>query len=92
VDAQLGQLVTSRAGRDAGQQFIVIGHVGRRVLVADGRARSVKRPKQKNLRHLDLHQVWADNIRQKLVDNASVTDADIREALERLQDGDEEVD
>ncbi|HBG77185.1 MAG TPA: RNA-binding protein, partial [Clostridiales bacterium] len=29
MDAQVGQLVTSRAGRDAGQQFLVIGYMGR---------------------------------------------------------------
>ncbi len=92
MDAQVGQLVTSRAGRDAGQQFLVIGYMGRRVLVADGRARSVQRPKQKNLRHVSLHEVWAQDIRAKLLANVSVSNADIRDALEKLQDGVEEVD
>ena len=92
MDGQVGQLVTSRAGRDAGQQFLVIGYMGRRVLVADGRARSVQRPKQKNLRHVSLHEVWAKDVRVKLLANVSVSNADIRDALEELQDGVREVD
>lgn len=92
MDAQLGQLVTSRAGRDIGQQFLVVGYNGQRVLVADGRLRSVKRPKEKNIRHICLHTIVAKEIRTKLLANISVSDADIRAALERLQHGGEEVD
>lgn len=92
MDAQLGQLVTSRAGRDSGQQYLVVGYNGQRVLVADGRLRSVKRPKQKNPRHICLHKVVAEEISAKLLANISVSDADIRAALDRLQDGGEEVD
>ena len=92
MDAQVGQLVTSKAGRDAGPQFLVIEYVGRRVLVADGKARVVQRPKQKNPKHLSLHDVWAKDIRAKLLANVSVSNTDIRDALEKLQDGVREVD
>ncbi|HHV94104.1 MAG TPA: RNA-binding protein [Firmicutes bacterium] len=92
VDAQLGQLVTSTAGRDSGRQFLIVGFNGNRILVADGDLRSVKRPKPKNLRHLCLHSVVAEEIRTKLAANIPVSDAEIRTALERLQDGGEEVD
>ena len=92
MDAQLGQLVTSRAGRDSGQQYLVVGYHKQRVLVADGRTRSVRRPKGKNIRHINLHAVVAEEIGAKLAANISVSDADIRAALDRLQDGGEEVD
>ncbi|NLJ25592.1 MAG: RNA-binding protein [Firmicutes bacterium] len=92
MDAQLGQLVTSRAGRDSGQRYLVVGYNGQRVLVADGRLRSVKRPKHKNIRHICFHKVVAEEISAKLLANISVSDADIRAALDRLQDGGEEVD
>ncbi|NMB45325.1 MAG: RNA-binding protein [Firmicutes bacterium] len=92
MDAQLGQLVTSRAGRDSGQQFLVVGYSGQRVLVADGKLRSVRRPKEKNVRHICLHEVVAEDIRTKLAASISVSDADIRAALDRLQQRDEEVD
>ena len=81
MDAQLGQLVTSTAGRDSGPQFLIVGFNGNRTLVADGDLRSVKRPKPKNIRHLCLHSVVAEEIRTKLAANIPVSDAEIRTAL-----------
>jgi len=52
---QVGQLVISRAGRDAGRAMVVVSVCdGRHVLVADGRRRPGARPKRKNVRHLSL--------------------------------------
>lgn len=85
MQAQLGQLVTSTAGRDAGQQFLVVGFEGDRVLVADGKKRRVKRPKAKNIRHLWVHSIVAEEIRSKLLANDPVSDEEIQAALERLQ-------
>jgi large subunit ribosomal protein L14e len=51
----LGQLVWSRAGRDAGRPFIVVGLCDdRHVLVSDGDLRPIRRPKRKNARHLTV--------------------------------------
>lgn len=71
----IGQVVTSRAGRDAGKTYLVVGLLpDGRVLVADGRVRSVVRPKVKNLRHLWVHRAcyhdraWvADDLRVREV-------------------------
>ncbi|NLM38475.1 MAG: RNA-binding protein [Firmicutes bacterium] len=53
----LGQLVTSRAGRDAGRKYVVIGFSEPGfVLVADGEIRKVSRPKRKNVKHLIAHR------------------------------------
>ncbi len=92
MDAQLGQLVTSTAGRDSGRQFLIVGLNGDRVLIADGDLRSVKRPKPKNIRHICLHSVVAEEIHTKLAASIPVSDAEIRTALEGLQDYGEEVD
>lgn len=77
-----GQLVISQAGRDRGQPFVVIGLEGDRfALVADGRGRSVARPKRKNLRHLRPCGAVAPELSVRLADGAAVSDREIRDAL-----------
>jgi len=54
---QVGQLVTSRQGRDLGRKYVVVqfyddNHVG----VADGLVRKVSCPKRKNVKHLVIHR------------------------------------
>lgn len=77
----LGQLATSRAGRDAGARYLVIGLSGpSQVLVADGARRGVGRPKRKNLKHLRLEGTVAP-LAEKIRAGQAVTDKDVREAL-----------
>jgi hypothetical protein len=52
----VGMVVTSRAGRDAGDRYVVVAASGEdMVLVADGRKRGAERPKRKNVKHLVVH-------------------------------------
>lgn len=47
---RLGQLVISKQGRDTGNTFLIIALLGDdHVLVADGRKRSVLKPKKEKL-------------------------------------------
>ena len=47
-----GQVVISRAGRDKGTLLVVTAITQNGVLVCDGKARPLERPKLKNPRHL----------------------------------------
>lgn len=83
--AELGQLVTSRAGRDAGRAYLVVGvREDGRVLVADGRYRKLARAKPKNVRHLWLHRRVAGAVAERLRRGEAVSDAQLRQALEAL--------
>ncbi len=85
--ALLGMVVTSRAGRDAGDRYVVVGAAGGdTVLVADGRRRGTDRPKRKNVKHLDVHAP-AGRIADRLRDGAPVTDEELREVLAGYQEG-----
>ncbi|NLJ80468.1 MAG: KOW domain-containing protein [Firmicutes bacterium] len=54
----LGQLVTSKKGRDSGRMYVVVGFCDQGyVQVADGVVRTRKRPKRKNIKHLVVHKV-----------------------------------
>lgn len=82
---RLGQLVSSRAGRDSGQRYLVVGKSGDRfVLLADGKTRRVAAPKKKNIRHLIFHSAVAEEIGNKLTAGEEVTDEEIRLALTEL--------
>lgn len=72
---ELGQMVYSRAGRDAGAAMLVVGVCdGRHVLVADGGLRRASRPKRKNVRHLAV----ADGFHPGLRMGHPVGDAELR--------------
>ncbi|QIA28030.1 RNA-binding protein [Thermaerobacter sp. PB12/4term] len=81
----IGQLVTSRAGRDQGRPYLVVGVLDDRfVLVADGDLRPADRPKRKNVRHLVFHRAWAEEIRQRLEAGQRPSNSELRRALSGL--------
>lgn len=77
----LGRVVTSRAGRDRGDRYVVVETLGDdMVLVVDGEKRVIGRPKRKNLKHLILHDV-APDLAAKLRQGQALRDEEIRLAL-----------
>ena len=74
---EAGEIVLSKAGRDRGRAFVVTAVLdGDYVLLADGRLRTLERPKKKKRRHLLRASTEA---RMEL--HAHLLDADIRKFL-----------
>ncbi|NLL42042.1 MAG: hypothetical protein GX251_01730 [Firmicutes bacterium] len=72
---KIGQLVTSRMGRDSGKKYVVIESCqDNHVRLADGFVRKVDRPKRKNVKHLIAHGVILE---------APLDDKAIRDFLEQ---------
>lgn len=83
--AALGQIVVSRAGRDAGKRFVVIKVIDELfVEVADGNLRRLENPKKKKIKHLNITDEKAENIAEKLKSGSRITNAEIRKALADL--------
>lgn len=81
----LGQIVHSRAGRDKGRYFIVVGLIDENyVLIADGDLRKINSPKKKKVKHLVFHDKYATDIVEKLNSNQRITDADLRKTLQSM--------
>lgn len=81
---RLGQVVISRRGRDAGRLYIVTKVLDKRfVEVADGQARTVSKPKKKNMIHLSEVCPEDPALAQRLQMGEPVSDREIREALAR---------
>ena len=82
----LGQLVISKAGRDKGRNFLVIGSVGDLyVLLADGDLRRVEKPKKKKIKHLIPTDYVASEIQEKLVKGVKISNSEIKKALKEYE-------
>ena len=80
-----GMVVSSRAGRDRDQLYVVYRVLDDGfVLVVDGDKRPIARPKRKNPRHLTVHPVVADGLAARWARGEAVKDAEVRAALAAL--------
>lgn len=78
----LGQLVTSKAGRDQGKRFLVVGKKNEKwIWIANGSSCKIEKPKKKNISHLIIHSQLAKSIAEKLTENKPVTNRELRKAL-----------
>ncbi|MGE5613439.1 MAG: RNA-binding protein [Bacillota bacterium] len=85
MSVSLGQVVVSRAGRDAGRRFVVVKVVDDLyVEISDGDLRKIEKPKRKKVKHLNITDEKAENLEEKLKSGAKITNAEIRKALADL--------
>lgn len=84
-DVALGQIVHSKAGRDKGKYFIVVGIINDNyVLIADGDLRKINDPKKKKVKHLVFHDKIAENIKKMILENKRITDSDLKKSLQTM--------
>ena len=81
MDAQKGMIVKSKAGRDKGGLFIILGIDGDYVKIANGDKRKTDSPKKKKLKHLQLTGSVSEFIENKLEGGVKVTNNEVRIAL-----------
>lgn len=83
---RLGQKVRSIAGRDQGQTYIIVGFQGDHLLLlANGRERPFKRPKKKNIRHVEISLCVDRLIEERMINEEEISNEDIRHSLYRWQ-------
>ena len=81
----VGMVVMSRAGRDAGRYFVVLQKLDENyVWIVDGDIHKIDHPKKKKIKHLDPKPVTLPQIKLKLAEGQSVYDFEIRMELEAL--------
>jgi large subunit ribosomal protein L14e len=82
-DITLGQIVHSKAGRDKGKYFIVVGIVDKEyVLLADGDLRKLSNPKKKKVKHLVIHDVFEETIKIRIEENIPFNDSELKKCLQ----------
>ncbi len=84
-EVQVGQLVRSIAGRDAGKIYFIFDVLDEAfVRVIDGEKRKLTNPKKKNIKHLEFFPAKADAVAEKLRRGEAVTEEEISEAIKNL--------
>lgn len=82
----LGQVVYSKAGRDLGKKFIVVGIIDTTyVSVSDGDLRKVEKPKKKKIKHLEITDIVVEQLAERLAQHGRITNSEIRKALNELE-------
>jgi len=82
---QVGQLVSSKAGRDKDKYFLVLDILNESfVRVVDGEKRKLESPKRKNIKHLKVHPVVAASLAEKFKAGERVTDGEVCQAINGL--------
>lgn len=86
----LGKVVYSKNGRDKGRMFVIVEVVNERfVLLADGDLRKIENPKVKNIKHLQMTRMQADDVLTCLNRGEKPDNHIIRKNLKRLQEAGE---
>ncbi len=81
----LGRIVYSKKGRDAGKTFVVVKEINDQyVIVADGDLRKIDNPKLKNIRHLQLTNLVAEELAEILSKGEIPADHLIRKTIRNL--------
>ncbi len=82
MDATLGQVVYSKAGRDSGRIFVITKLLDENyVYIADGDLRRTESPKRKKIKHLKLTQDSVQGLLIKFEQEQRVSNAELRKAL-----------
>jgi len=90
---KLGELVSSKAGRDTGRKLVIVGIIDEKfVLVSDGDLRKIEKPKKKKIKHVESCGIIIDSLNKKLENNMKVTNAEIRKEIAKyVQDSKESL-
>lgn len=82
----LGEIVISKAGRDIGKHYIVVGQENSSfVNIADGDVRRVEHPKRKNIKHLRLTGDVIEELSIWLENKKRIRNEDLKKILKDYQ-------
>jgi len=85
MDINKGDIVRSIAGRDKTKLFFVTSlDDGGYLNLVDGRIRHVDNQKRKKLKHVQFYSSSDSRVRDKILSNESITDAEVRKAIKVL--------
>ncbi len=78
---RISDVVSSTAGRDRGQMFYCVGTDGMYVLLANGKDRTLEKPKRKKLKHVSKVLRAETRVAAKLLAGDKVLNSELRKDL-----------
>lgn len=86
-ELKIGQIVYSTQGRDKGDYYIVLTASSNYCYVADGKYKTIKKPKKKNIAHVEATPVVITEIAQKIESKTKINDQMIYHSLYEYKKG-----
>ena len=82
---EVGRVVFSKAGRDAGHHFVVVAVLDEdHVAIANGCQRKVDNPKKKKIKHLVAKPELLEEIQEKIFAKKRIFDSEVRNKLDAI--------
>ena len=82
-ETQVGRLVFSKAGRDAGRYYIIVSVLNDQyVYICDGDLRKIEKPKKKKVKHLNLTDIYFEEIQNSFFSRIKVNNSHIKKFLQ----------
>ena len=86
TDSLIGHVVHSTQGRDNGKSYLVWQELDKDyVLLVDGDAKRIAKPKKKKKKHFKDTGIVLENIKTKILNNSKVFDAEIYSNLKKVE-------
>ena len=80
-EISISDVVVSTAGRDAGTMYYVIGRLGECLLLANGKNRTLEKPKRKKQRHIQKVLRSETRVAEKLISGDKLLNSELRRDL-----------
>lgn len=80
-----GQLAISRFGHDKGRIYVILKEEADSVFLADGRLKSLEKPKKKNKKHIQVIKKLSGNIMELLSSDREFGNEEIKRAIKLYQ-------
>ncbi len=78
---KVGEFAKSKAGHDKEQIFIILNIEDEYVYLADGKSRSIDKPKKKKIKHIQVINMIDVELQKKLEAHIPIHDEDIKRAI-----------
>ena len=82
VKAEKGMLARSLAGHDQNRLYIIIRAEEEYVWLADGRLRTLEKPKKKKRKHVQIHHKIPEPVNSILKSEKTLRDEEIKQAIQ----------
>lgn len=84
-ELEFGGVVFSLAGHDKGELFVIIGTEGEYLILADGRYRTVAKPKRKKKKHVRHIKYQCSELKARHEASGRITDEMVRYELKKYR-------
>ena len=80
----LGSFCLASSGHDSSTTYLIVGFENNYYLLANGKEKTISKPKKKNPKHINLLGKSDEKIHKKLCEGSQVTNEEVKRAIKLL--------